>query len=120
MTTVEKPIEDGPIHHVVLFRLKDSVHDGQTLTKMLQTVRRNVPGIVELHFGKDVTDMYTGKLDRSGSYTHSLVSRHTSREALLAYIRHPDHVVLAKHLSSHKLGDTPLIAIDYFTPRSKI
>lgn len=110
---------DGPVHHIVLFRFKEGV-EGNKLNDLLHSVRKNVPGLVELYFGQDVVDMYQGRLDRSASYNYGLVSRHVSRGALLEYIKHPEHVALAKYFDGFKIGSTPLIAIDFFTPSSRL
>lgn len=94
------------IEHIVLFRWTpgaspeaiDHVMDG------LRGLQEQIPGIVDLACGKD----FSG---RTQGYTHGLVVRFTTREALEAYGPHPAHQHVVKTLINPIRAD--VLAFDF-------
>lgn len=94
------------VTHVVVFKF-NSKFDPQTATTLLANMRKGVPGLVSLDFGPVNTAPFKGYADRSGGYTHVLVSKHTDTDALKIYQDHPVHLVLVKYLRS-VMADKPM------------
>jgi hypothetical protein len=97
--------------HVVLFDLKaDKQQVLAEVEPMLRRMRREIPGLIELHFGARQS-MYEGYVDRSQGYNFALASRHLSPAAVQTYADHPAHVKLATYLKSQ--SKRPALAVDF-------
>jgi hypothetical protein len=74
------------IEHIVLFKMKEGTRPEQIQTMMrdLNSLMTEIPEIVFLTCGANVSD-------RGGGFTHGLVARFESRQALDLYLAHPSH-----------------------------
>ncbi|CAD2215550.1 hypothetical protein AGDE_00659 [Angomonas deanei] len=124
MTTSYKPLTEeemdhhtNPVCHIVLFKFK-AEPDEETLRKLLNTIRKNIPGLISLYFGKERPNIFKGKTDRTHGYTHALFSRHVNARALEIYQKHPDHVKLGQFFQKHSAA--PPIAVDYVAINAKL
>lgn len=86
--------------HVAHLALNDENLDMKKLLNLLDNCRKNIPQLVELQFGKNNPQMYSGKTEKSGGSNYALFSRHLTPEAIRVYQDHPDHVALANYLIS--------------------
>lgn len=103
------------ICHVVMFCLDPAKTEtflpDIEVKRHLQTIRENVPGVLEINFGPTGVNLYPGYVDCSAGFTHCLVSKHTDVSKLQAYVEHPDHVVFANLIKSS--AAKPPIRIDF-------
>ncbi len=74
------------VDHIVLFKVRAGATPQQqeAMISALLSLAHRVPGIERIAAGANFSD-------RSRGFTHGLVVRFTSREALDAYLPHPDH-----------------------------
>lgn len=108
------PSEHSVTHCVLMQLLSDP--DENTLRHHLARVRTRVPGLIELHFGKNNT--YKGKNQDPAGNTHAMVSRHVNAAALVAYQKHPDLVALSRFIFSHM--SRPPMVVDFVNVPSKL
>ena len=94
-----------------MLQLDDANLDAAKLHRLLDKCRSNVPGLIELHFGKNDMNMYPNKVEGSGGHNYALFSRHIHADALRQYHDHPDHVVLATFLMA--IATRPPQVIDF-------
>ncbi|KAH9592991.1 Stress responsive alpha-beta barrel [Trypanosoma melophagium] len=104
------------ICHVVLFslnkaRLQAAFPSESDLQRQLQSIRANVPGVLEIQMGPAASALYEGYVMCNGEYTHCLVSKHLDAEALRMYVTHPVHVAFAQQLVA--ASEKPLTRIDF-------
>lgn len=104
MTTPE------PVTHIVIFKLNKDKFRPAHAKQLLAQMRDSIPGMLSLKFGPANTSPFADYTDRSGGYTHVLVTKHAEPEALHYYQDHPLHIALVKYLRSVTV-DKPL-AID--------
>lgn len=81
--------------HVALFHWKDSTANEEidAALSMIESLARKVPGIVEIVCGKNQSKYAEG-------YTHVVMVRGESREAIEAYRKHPDHLAAARKIEA--------------------
>lgn len=93
------------IDHIVLFTLRQGVSrgDAEDLTRSLDALKGSVPGVVDLSVGENFSE-------RAGGYTHGLVVRFHTRDALQGYMEHPDHRAVVEKLEERTTGR---IVVDY-------
>ena len=74
------------IEHVVLFRVAEGTPEEQTEAMMrgLKSLETEIPQVVSLSCGPNISD-------RGDGFTHGLVVRFESPEALEIYLEHPRH-----------------------------
>ncbi|KAF0688599.1 Aste57867_19772 [Aphanomyces stellatus] len=75
------------VEHVVLFKWKDDA-PAETIAQVEADVialKDQISGIVDLTYGKDFNKV------RADGFTHMVVVRFVSKEALASYDAHPDH-----------------------------
>jgi hypothetical protein len=96
--------------HCVHLQLKGELNKAK-LGALLKKVRLNVPGLIELHFGKNDMHAYPKKTESPGGNTHALFSRHQNGHYLRVYQLHPDHLELANFLLSH--AERPPTVVDF-------
>lgn len=101
--------------HMVFFDLGAPPHTVLAETAAMVTrIRREVPGLLELHFGNhEGGKMYDGYVDRSNGFNFALVSRHATAQDLAVYTAHPAHVEFANRLKSW--AKRPAVAVDFVT-----
>jgi hypothetical protein len=90
--------------HVVLFKLNPeklaSIYPGNALQDDVNTLRHGaVPGLLEIHLRPVDKSPWEGYVDASHGYTHALVSRHESVEALQLYTHHHVHKALQARMA---------------------
>ncbi|MHC4940811.1 MAG: Dabb family protein [Planctomycetota bacterium] len=93
------------VEHVVLFAVTPGTAS-EKVDAMLASVRdlSSVPGVISISIGPTFTD-------RGRQYTHGLVVRLESREALQAYATHADHVAVVENRIKPIVDD--LLALDW-------
>jgi len=81
--------------HIALFRWKDSATQEAIATALatIESLASKVPGIVEIVCRKNESKYAEG-------YTHVVMVRGESQEAIDAYRAHPDHVLAARQIES--------------------
>ncbi len=80
------------IRHIVMYWLKDKSKIGETVD-ILNSMRGRIPGLVKVEAASDETHS-----ERSCDLClHTVLE---SREALQAYIAHPVHLPVKKHMHS--------------------
>jgi len=74
------------VEHIVLFQAKPdaSPESLEAMLDALRSLKDAVPGVVSLTCGANTSD-------RGGGFTHGLVVRFESQEALDNYLPHPAH-----------------------------
>ena len=88
--------------HVALFQWKSGVAP-QDIRQALQEVeglQDKIPGVVEICTGENTSQYAEG-------YTHVVLVRAKTKEAIDAYRKHPDHVAVAKKIEAmeqHGIG----------------
>ena len=94
------------IEHIVLFKVKAGTPAEQVeaMLEGLRSLKTQVPGIVDLTAGTNLTD-------RGKGFTHGLVVRFEDRLALDAYGPHPAHQDVVQRRVRPIVED--LIAVDY-------
>lgn len=90
--------------HLVLFKLNPekmaAIYSDKSLEEDVDTLRHGaVPGLVEIHLQPTDNSPWEGYVDASRGYTHALVSRHESVEALRLYADHPKHKALQTRMA---------------------
>lgn len=90
--------------HIVLFKLNANkmaaMYPENALEEAVDTLRHSVvPGLLEIHLRPTDKSPWEGYVDASHGYTHALVSRHESVEALQLYMEHPVHKALQMHMA---------------------
>jgi hypothetical protein len=96
-----------PVEHIVLFRMKEGATEeqGQAMCRALNTLKEDIPGVLEVLAGKNETPR-TG-----GGYEYVLVVRLRDRAALAAYGPHPAHQRIIREVIEPISSER--IAIDY-------
>lgn len=91
------------VEHMVWIRFNEGVSQQRIDEHLagLRDLQEKVPGVLELSVGENFTD-------RSGGFTHGLLVRLPSRDALQGYLEHPEHVAVAGPLKA----DAELRAMD--------
>jgi len=81
------------IYHTVLFKWKNGTDPGKIneILRELNALKPKIPAILELQAGENFSD-------RSGGFTHVLVSKFLTRENLDQYQVHPDHQKIVVNL----------------------
>ena len=80
------------IRHIVLYWLRDKSKIGETID-VLNSMRDKIPGLLKVEAARDETHS-----ERSCDLClHTVLE---SREALEAYIAHPVHIPVRKHMHS--------------------
>jgi len=79
------------IHHIVLFKWKDGTEKSKIndVVRSLNSLKNIVPSILEIQVSENFSD-------RSGGYSHVLVSKFVSKESLDQYQNHPEHQKVVK------------------------
>ncbi|KAF0686707.1 Aste57867_21549 [Aphanomyces stellatus] len=98
------------VEHVVLLKWKDDA-PADTIAQIatgLTALKDKVPGIVDLTYGEDFNKV------RSDGFTHMLVVRFVSKEALASYDTHPEH---QKVVSLIRTVVDKVLAVDIESPR---
>ena len=94
------------IEHAVFFAVRPGA-DAGPMVQALSGLRDEIPGIVSLSVGENFTQ-------RGKQFTHGLVVRLESRDALQAYLDHPAHVAAVEDHVKPVLDD--LLALDWDVP----
>ena len=124
-TTTSTPSNLPAIDHVVLLRLRDNECINHQLKQALQNLPQQIPGLLDLTCGPTYTTT------RANGFTHGIVARIQSKEALSKYAIHPDHLdvkaLIIKAIQPlRKMEDVndgktitlpPLLAVDYHSSR---
>lgn len=84
------------VTHIVLFRFQDPTVAAEARDRLLSMAGK-IPGMLGIEAGLDFT-----RSERS--YQLGLVTRHQTREALLAYQTHPVHVEVATFIKARAAG----------------
>lgn len=94
------------VEHIVCIKLKPgSAPEIETeIINGLKALKETVPVVVDLSVGKDFT------ITRNQGYTIGLVVRLRSKEDLMIYNDHPNHLPIKKRIG--ELAET-VMAIDY-------
>ena len=94
------------VEHMVWIKFHEGVSEARQREHLegLASLTDKVPGIRELSVGENFTN-------RANGYTHGLLVRLDSREALKTYAEHPEHVAVARPL----MQDAALLAMDIET-----
>lgn len=100
-----------PVCHLVLLTLREDEIDHDKVITLIDRCLKFVPGLIELHFGKNDANIYEGKTETSGGPNYGLTSRHTSGKALGEYQAHPDHIALANYIVS--VATKPAQVVDF-------
>ena len=92
-----------PVQHIVWMTLKDP-QAKEAMTEVLAGIEslRNLPGVLDISTGENFTE-------RAMGCTHGAVITLESREALDAYISHPDH----QRVGALIRAQCDLLALDY-------
>jgi len=93
--------------HIAIFRWKPSVSEDDVVAALrdVEALRPKIPGIVEISTGTN-TSRY------SDGYTHVVLVRGESQDAIDRYRAHPDHLAVANRIDAmeeHGIG------VDYVT-----
>ncbi len=74
------------VDHVVLFKITDGTPADkiQAMAKALEALREEIPQLIEMHAGSNLSDRHKG-------YTVMLVSRFRNTADLQTYVAHPAH-----------------------------
>ena len=91
------------IEHVVFFAVRPG-EDASGMIQALSDLRDAIPGVVSLSVGESFTA-------RGKAFTHGLIVRLESRDALQAYLEHPAHVAAVEKHVKPILDD--LLALDW-------
>ena len=97
--------------HLTFLTLKLLPGDMEKIEKLLTDCRRNIPGLVEMHFGEHTKTLFAPYSDRSQGYTHALVTRHLTSDSLKEYMKSTEHLILRQFLQ-HR-GTKELISVDF-------
>ena len=91
------------VEHMVWIKFHDGIDAARIREHLdgLLSLRDRVPGVIELAVGDNFTD-------RADGFTHGLLVRLASRDALQHYLDHPDHLAVAGPLKR----DAQLRAMD--------
>ena len=91
--------------HIVMLSFKAPLtgEDHEDIVGMCQTIKKEIPGIVDLHFA-------TNASDRAHSYTHAFVADFVDAAAHDHYQQAPAHVPLKQKVVALSLQ---LIVLDY-------
>lgn len=89
--------------HVVLFKLDAekvaASLPGDEFEKQVDTLRHGaIPGLIDIEYRTKDSQPWPGYVDCSHGYTHLLVSRHESKDALRVYAEHPVHRALQERV----------------------
>ncbi|KAK7201782.1 Stress responsive A/B Barrel Domain [Novymonas esmeraldas] len=89
--------------HIALFKLNAErmavAYPGNALEEDIDTLRHGaVPGLIDIQFKPKDAEPWIGYVDGSKGYTHALVSRHESKEALRQYMHDDHHHELQKRM----------------------
>lgn len=85
----------GQLVHVVLVEWADGV-DAAEAEALVDANLRPLPGVLVLDRGPSISGE-----GLEGGFDWALVIRFESEQALAAYLPHPDHVVVGRHLQAH-------------------
>jgi len=91
------------IEHMVWIKFNDGINQERIEYHLesLRSLKNQVPGIIRLAVGRNITD-------RAEGFTHGLLVSLASPQALEKYQAHPDHVKVAVPLKQ----DARLMAMD--------
>lgn len=103
--------------HCVHLKLSGEL-DMKKLAALLKKVRLSVPGLIELHFGKNDMNAYPKKTESPDGNTHALFSRHQNGHYLKVYQVHPAHLELANFLLSK--AERPPTVVDFVNIKSNV
>ena len=81
------------VKHIAWIRFKDDV-TAERIEQHLKACRglpEKVPALISLECGPNISD-------RAGGFTHGIVATLADRQAMPAYLEHPDHLVVADPL----------------------
>jgi len=94
------------VEHIVLFRWTDEASQAAIDSALMELrgLKEKIPFIVDLSCGANFSD-------RAKGYTHGLVVRAADRDALEAYIAHPDHQHVVQSFIVPIRAD--VLALDY-------
>jgi hypothetical protein len=92
-----------PVQHIVWMTVKDPKAK-KAMTEVLAGIEslRSIPGVLDINTGENFTD-------RAQGCTHGAIITLESREALDAYISHPDH----QRVGALIRANCELMALDY-------
>ena len=92
-----------PVQHIVWMTLRDR-QEQEAMREVLEGIEslRSLPGVLAINVGENFTDRAQGS-------THGAVITLASREALDAYISHPDH----QRVGAQIRAICDLLALDY-------
>ncbi|MFZ9061059.1 MAG: Dabb family protein [Steroidobacteraceae bacterium] len=93
------------VNHLVIIKFKEGVTETRIATHLaaLASLRAKMPElIVDLSLGRNFTD-------RAQGYTHAVTVTLSSKEALPAYLQHPEHQAVAAGLRE----DAEYLVLDY-------
>lgn len=81
--------------HIALYKWKDTAREEEIKTALakVKSLAKKVPGIIEISTGENTSKYSEG-------YTHVILVRGESQEAIDAYRRHPDHAEVAQKIES--------------------
>ena len=114
-----------PLDHVVLLRCKHNAWDEQNLKARIEALAQSIPGVLDITCGP------TYSTTRNSGFTHGLVARLSSKEALATYAIHAKHLEVKAYIlkalqpllareSSDGSGTVtlpPVLAVDYHSTR---
>lgn len=91
------------VAHMVWMKFGDGVAAERVADHLeaLRGLKGRIPGVVDVRVGTNFTD-------RAGGFTHGLLVMLADRDALHAYLPHPEHVKVAGPLRE----DAELMAMD--------
>ena len=93
--------------HIAIYRWRDdATEDGvRGALREVEALAEKVPGIVDISTGVNLSKFGEG-------YTHAILVRGDSQEAIDAYRAHPDHGVVAKRIEEMEAAG---IGVDFAT-----
>jgi heme-degrading monooxygenase HmoA len=93
--------------HIAVFKWKEGVQPFQVneALREIAALQEKIPGIVEISCARNSSPYSEG-------YSHVVLVRGKSREAIEAYRKHPDHVRAAKKIDAMELHG---IGVDFST-----
>ncbi|EDQ91529.1 uncharacterized protein MONBRDRAFT_31516 [Monosiga brevicollis MX1] len=103
------------IQHVVVIAIRSDVPDAQreTALKALRALRTQLPHVIKsLRVEPIASNLYPGFDDRSGHYTHMLVSTFANAQDLSTYNSSPEHLNALALVRPILAKEDPIVAAD--------
>eukprot|EP01137_Pigoraptor_chileana_P035051 Opistho-2@28499 len=103
----------GVVVHIVLFKAKADAKpaDIALMVSSIKALKKAVPNVIDLSIGAQDSKIYQNYKERCHGFTHILVVKFPTSEALQEYALHPEHQRVVRE---HVLPNTSdILAVDY-------